>query len=188
MILAIWVPLPWGRDRGVAIPVLFRLYRSKKLSPKGQYHKRTELAAELIKILAEWIPEGYTLHLVGDSEYSSKTVVHDLPESLHFTGSMSMNAALFAPAPKHRPHRRGRPRKKGKRLPSPAKLAKSKAKSKNWQRTKVTIYGQEVELLVKTRVCLWYTVAGTRPVRVVVTRAIKGGLADRADFSTDVVG
>lgn len=184
VILALWVPLPWGRDRGMAIPVLFRLYRSKKLSPESQYRKRTEFAAELIKILAEWIPEGRSLHLLGDSEYSSKTVVRDLPKSIDFTGSMPMNAALFARAPKYRG--RGRPRKKGKRLPSPAKLAKSKAKSKKWQRTKVTIYGQEVELLVKTMVCLWYTVAGTRLVKVVVTRPIKGGLEDRAYFCTDV--
>lgn len=153
VIFALWVPLPWGKDRGLAIPVLFRLYRSKKLSPESQYRKRTELAAELIKILAEWIPKDRSLHLLGDSEYSSKTVVRDLPKSVDFTGSMPMNAALFAPAPKYRG--KGRPRKKGKRLPSPAKLAKSKAKSKKWQRTKVTIYGQEVELLVKTMVSLW---------------------------------
>ncbi len=184
VVFAIWVPLPWGKDRGMAIPVIFRLYRSKKLAPASLYRKRTELAAEMIKILAEWIPAGHTLHLLGDSEYSSKPVVRDLPNSIHFTGSMPMNAALFAPAPKYRG--KGRPRKKGKRLPSPEKLAKSKAKSKKWKRVKLTIYGKEVELLLKTMVCLWYTAAGTRLVRVVVTRSLKGGLTDRAFFSTDV--
>lgn len=184
VIFALWVPLPWGKDRGLAIPVLFRLYRSKKLCPEGQYRKRTELAAEMIKILAEWIPAGRTLHVLGDSEYSSKPVVHDLPKSIHFTGSMPMNAALFAPAPKYRG--KGRPRKKGKRLPSPSRLAKSKAKSKKWERVKLTIYGKQVELQRKTMVCLWYTAAGTRLARIVVTRSLKGGLEDRAYFSTDV--
>ena len=78
------------------------------------------------------------------------------------------------------------PRKKGKRRPSPEKLAKSKAKTKKWERVKLTIYGKQVELQVKTMVCLWYTAAGTRLVRVVVTRSLKGRFEDRAYFSTDV--
>ena len=44
VVLAIWIPLPWNLDRGVAIPVLFRLYRSKKRCPQKDYRKRTELA------------------------------------------------------------------------------------------------------------------------------------------------
>ncbi len=39
---------------------------------------------------------------------------------------------------------------------------------------------------LRSMASLWYTAAGTRLVRVVVTRSLKGGLEDRADFSTDV--
>jgi len=51
VILAIWVPYPWNPDRGVAIPVLFRIYRSKKTSPKQHRRKRTILAFEMLQIL-----------------------------------------------------------------------------------------------------------------------------------------
>ena len=44
VIVAIWVPMPWNKAKGLAIPVLFRIYRAKKRCPKGQYRKRTELA------------------------------------------------------------------------------------------------------------------------------------------------
>src|SRR5438093_1019050 len=30
VVLALWVPLPWDRQRGVALPLLFRLYTSTK--------------------------------------------------------------------------------------------------------------------------------------------------------------
>jgi hypothetical protein len=39
--------------------------------------------------------------------------------------------------------------------------------------------------MVKERACLWYTVAGTRLVRVILTRDPKGRAQDRAYFSTD---
>ncbi len=53
-----------------------------------------------------------------------------------------------------------------------------------WVRTIVFIYGQQVELLIRTRTCLYYTVCGTRLVRVVLTRDPKGKYEDRAYFST----
>jgi len=48
VVLSLWVPLPWNRERGMAIPVLFRLYRPKKRCPKSRYRKRTELASEML--------------------------------------------------------------------------------------------------------------------------------------------
>jgi hypothetical protein len=95
-----------------------------------------------------------------------------------------MNAALFDLPPK--PRGRGRPRSKGRRLPTPQKLADSKARGNEWERVQVSLYGQSVHLLVKTRVCIWYTVALRRPVRVVLTRDPRGRLQDRAYFSTEI--
>ena len=181
VVLAVWVPLPWKAKGGLAVPILFRLYRSRKTCPKTLYRKRTELASELVKILAGCLPEGYTLRLVGDSEYACKTVVRHLAKNQHFTGPMTMNAALYdEPGPYGG---RGRSRLKGKRLPSPAALAARK--SIPWEELTVTIYGREVTILVKTQICLWYTVAGARKVRMVVTRDPSGTLDDRAFFSTD---
>ncbi len=46
-------------------------------------------------------------------------------------------------------------------------------------------YGRKVKILVKTTTCLWYTVAATRLVKMVVTRDPKGRIQDRAYFATD---
>ncbi|MBI4615085.1 MAG: transposase [Planctomycetes bacterium] len=70
VILAVWLPLPWNPNRGFALPVLFRLHRSKKLTPPAQYRKRTELAREALDVLRGWLPDGRCLHVVGDGEYS----------------------------------------------------------------------------------------------------------------------
>ena len=48
VILCVCIPLPWNRDKGIAIPIAYRLYRSKKQCPAAQYKKRTELAREMV--------------------------------------------------------------------------------------------------------------------------------------------
>ena len=58
VVLSIWIPYPWNRERGVAVPLLFRLYRSPKRCPRAEYRKRSELARELLGALASWLPEG----------------------------------------------------------------------------------------------------------------------------------
>ena len=94
---------------------------------------------------------------------------------------MSMKAALYEPAADYSGF--GRPRKKGRRMCSPRQLA---AKSSvRWRRANIRVYGRKVKVLVKTMTCLWYTVAGTRVVRMVITRDPKGRIEDRAYFSTD---
>jgi len=180
VIAAVWIPLPWSPTRGLAVPILFRLYRSKKRCPKGEYRKRTEIAASLIERVISWLPDGRQLHVVADSEYACKTIVRGLPDNVSFTGPMAMDAALYASPRKRRG--RGRPRRKGKRLPSPKALAKSKAP---WKKLTLVIYGKEVAIKVKTMVCLWYTVAGTKRVRMVLTRDPSGRINDRAYFTVD---
>lgn len=181
VVLAIAVTPPWNVERRFAIPVLFRLYRSKKRTPSAQYRKRTQLAAELLRLVIDGLPDGHPVHVVGDAEYACQTLVRSLPPQVHFTGPMTMDAALYA---KPKPYRgTGRPRIKGERLASPEKLARSH--STPWRTLTACIYGRKVSIQVKTCTCLWYTVAGTRLVRMVLTHDPKGRLKDRAYFSTD---
>ncbi len=181
VVLAVWLPLPWKSNGGLAIPILFRLYRSKKRCPKTLYRKRTDLAGEMLKRLTTWIPDGFELRIVGDSEYACKTLVRNLSESQHFTGPMMMDAALYEEPGAY--SGRGRRRVKGNRLPSPVAL--TRMKSIPWEKLTLTIYGKEVTILVKSQLCLWYTVAGTKKVRMVLTRDPSGRIEDRAYFSTD---
>jgi hypothetical protein len=181
VILSLWVPLPWNPERGLAIPVIFRLYRSKKRCPKPEYRKRTELAREMIDLLASWIPESKKLVVVADSEYACKTLVRSLPARIEFIGPMPMDAAFYdVPGPQMG---RGRRAKKGKRLPSPKQLAEDS--SVPWKLVTLPIYGRKVQAKVKTQVGLWYTVAGTRLGRMVLTRDPKGRIDDRAYFATN---
>jgi hypothetical protein len=183
VVLAVWVPLPWIHKRGLALPILFRLYRSKKRSPERQYRKRTELARELVRILLGWLPARRPLHIVGDGEYACETLVRDLPEGIFFTGPIVMDAAVFARPRMHKKQNgRGRPRKKGKRLLSPRRLAASRRIP--WEEVTLTIYGREITILTKTQMCMWYGAAGTRWGRMVITRDPTGRIKDRAFFST----
>lgn len=181
VILAVRLPLPWDRDRGMAIPILFRLYRSKRYCPEVQYRKRTELALELVKLLESWIPAGYQLSLSGDGEYACKTLVPNLKNTTTFLGPMAKNAALYKPANPYSGF--GRPRKRGARLCSPSELAAKK--SIRWKTIIIQAYRHKVKIKIKTMSCLWYTVAGTREIRMVITRDPKGRIEERAFFSTD---
>ena len=181
VVVSVWLPCPWHRERGWAVPLLFRLYRSRKLCPKNEQRKRTELAAELLRLLVSRLPEGRRLHLTGDGEYACRTLVRDLPEDVVFTGPMVMDAALYKPPVAH--GGRGRPRRVGTRLLSPQ--ARATKKNARWRRVVVTLYGKEVSVCIQTWTCLWYTVAGTRLVRVVLTKDPKGQARTRAYFCTD---
>ncbi len=180
--LALWVPVPWDPSPGWAVPVLLRLYRSPKRCPKSEYRKRTDLAREMLAVLMDWLPEERTLVVVGDSEYACRTLVRELPADVVFVGPMPLDAALYAPASPRR-QRRGRPPLKGGRLPSPQTQVSSPQVP--WERRRLRLYGRLVQIQVKSWVALWYRVAGTRPVRVVLTHDPSGRLKDRAFFCTD---
>lgn len=200
VIFSLLVPMPWNRSRLLAVPVLFRLYRSKRTAPADDYRKRSELAAELVELLCRWLPSWRRLRVLGDDEYASKIVATriaallqeaeedkragrrpSLPAKIELCGPMSMNAALFALPPPY--NGRGRPPKKGPRLPSPKKFAADS--STPWQAKVMHIYDRDIEILTKTRVVLWYSVTGCCPVRMVVTRDPKGRIDERAYFMTE---
>ena len=181
VIICVVIPLPWNVARYIAIPLAFRLYRSKKQCPPSEYQKRTVLAREMVEMILDWIPEKREVYLIGDTEYACREVVRHLPKRIIFVGPMCMDAALNDPPPIY--NGIGRPRKKGKRRLSPQQLAASKRI--RWKKQTLTLYGREVTILMKTQVCLWYRVAGSKLVRMVVTRDPKGRIEDRAYFITD---
>jgi hypothetical protein len=182
VIVCVCIQTPWNKDRYMAIPIAFRLYRSKKRCPKNQYRKRTELAREMIEKISEWLPQDRVALLVGDTEYACREVVRRLPERIVFVGPMSMDAALYTPPPAMNTGR-GRPRKKGNRLLSPKQLIA--ASHFPWTSHEMVLYGKKVTVLTKTQTCLWYTVAEGRLLRMIVTRDPKGRIEDRAYFTTD---
>lgn len=181
VIICLWIPLPWHQDKGLALPMAFRLYRPKKRCPVAAYRKKTELGRELIELVDSWTVPQCRLIVLGDQEYASRPVVLGLPERITFIGSMLMTATVFdKPGPYSG---QGRRRKKGERLLSPQQLIRSRRHQ--WTRQVLRIYGRDVEVMTKSQVCLWYHVAGTRAVHMIVTRDPRGRIKDRAYFSTD---
>ena len=182
VVLSLWLPLPWNPHKGLAVPILFRLYRSKKRCEPSEYQKRTLLAVELVQLLTDWIGPERKLLIVADHEYACQTLLRELRPSVSFIGPMPMDAAVFARPGAYSGH--GRRPIRGVRLPSPEKLVK--ASKARWKHITVSIYGCEtVTIMVKTQTCLWYHVTATRLVRMIVTHDPSGRLADRAYLSTD---
>jgi len=198
VVLSVQLRLGFAPETTWSLPILMRLYRRKQKPrkpgrPRGerkaigqatpaQYRTRPQLAREMIALLASWL-DGRTMHVVGDSEYAGKSISRHLPDHVHLTSRMVMNAALYTLPPKRRNGQRGAPRKKGRRLPSPAALAK--AGSRRWKKTSVTLYGKRVRVGYKTCVALWYNSAGARPLRIVVVRDPSGRRRDDCFFTTD---
>ncbi len=180
VVLAIWIPCPWKRETGWAIPLLFRLFRPKKSTAASAYRKRSELAAEMIACVATWRAPAQTLYVAGDGAYCCKTVLQALPKDVFFVGPVRLDAALYE-LPRE-PSRRGRPRLKGYRIASPRQRLANK---EIWRAVEVRLYASAVALEVWTEVCLWYPSAGTHAVRVVGTRDPRGRLEPRAFVCTD---
>jgi len=183
VVLSVVVRVPFSR-RPWALPILFRLYRTKKECERrrGRYFKKTELAAEMLGIVARWALDGQ-LRVSADNAYSNDTVLRGLPKNLHFVGAMRPDAVLTAlPTDSERKHT-GRRRVRGVELPKPTQLAKSARRP--WRTNKVFMYGREQSVQYKTIDAQWYQGAGTRLLRIVIVYVPHGSIDLRVFFSTD---
>jgi hypothetical protein len=168
-----------------ALPVLFRLYRSKKRckADKKPYRKTTELARELVELLAKTLPHRRVV-VLGDAAYTNSSLIKKRPANVTLVGRSRLDAALYAPAPKARKGQRGRPRMRGCRLQAPG--VQAAADSARWQRVEVTVYGKTVHVRVLVIDALWYVAAGSELMRLVVVRGFPGHERDDVFVSTDV--
>jgi hypothetical protein len=185
VVLSVIVHLPYSR-RPWALPVLFRLYRTKKEQARnrqGKYFKKTELARQMIDVVHSWLPRA-RFRVAGDSAYANDTVLRGLPSNFDFIGAMRPDAVLTAAPTSDDQMATGRRRKKGKVLPKPQSLAKS-AKQR-WQKISAFLYGRQQTIEYKTIDAQWYRGAGTRLLRIVVVRVPHGDLPIRVFFSTDI--
>jgi len=160
-------------SRPVAVPLM------AKLVIKGTNSKsRLWLARRMAERLAAVLP-GREVRVVADSAYAGGEL-KDLPAGISWTTRLRKDAALYG-LPPERTGRPGRPRVKGDRLPSLAKLA---AAAKFSQVT-VTRYGRTETVGAAVVTCLWYSVFGSRPVTVVIVRDRPGSGFGIALVTTD---
>lgn len=167
VVVGIVVRLPF-LERSVCLPVLFRLWRPKrkhiaKDRPDPQRPGKPELARALVDLLAARFPER-TIHAVGDAAYAA-SAWRGLPKRVTVTFRLRKDAALYAPAPPPT-GRRGRPAKKGARLPALAQLALDPAT--RWSEPTATRYGRTEQVRAHARRCLWYGALGPTPVVLIL--------------------
>ena len=157
VVLAVRVRLPMI-SRPVAVPVMAKLVIKGTASAS-----RLWLARRMVTRLARELP-GRRVHVTADSAYAGEEL-RQLPDGVTWTTRLRSNAALHE-LPPERTGKRGRPRKKGDRLPALAKIAAAAA----FSQVTVTRYGKTETIAVHAFNCLWYSVTGTAPVTVILVR------------------
>jgi hypothetical protein len=157
VVLAVRVRLPMV-SRPVAVPVMAKLVIKGTASAS-----RLWLARRMAARLAAGLP-GRRVHVTADSAYAGEEL-KQLPDGMTWTTRLRSNAALCG-LPPERTGRKGRPRKKGDRLSSLAKIAAGAA----FSQVTVTRYGKTETIAAHAFTCLWYSVTGTVPVTVILIR------------------
>ena len=157
VVLAVRVRLPMI-SRPVAVPVMAKLVIKGTASAS-----RLWLARRMVTRLAAGLP-GREVHVTADSAYAGEEL-KELPDGVTWTTRLRSNAAL-CDLPPQRTGKRGRPRVRGDRLPSLAKIAAAAA----FSQVTVTRYGKTETIAVHAFTCLWYYVTGAKPVTVVLIR------------------
>jgi hypothetical protein len=157
VVLAVCVRLPMV-SRPVAVPVLAKLVIKDTMSSS-----RLWLARRMVSRLSAEVP-GRKISVTADSAYAGEEL-KQLPDSVTWTTRLRSNAALHDLAPE-RTGKKGRPRVKGDRLPSLAAIAAAAV----FSQVTVTRYGKTETIAVHALTCLWYSVAGAKPVTVILIR------------------
>ena len=172
VVLTLQIQPPWGGEP-LGLPINMRLHRKKQAS-------LIELAKQMVKELVEWHPKRL-FRVVADGFYAS-LAGKKLPHTAVIS-RIQCNAEVYdLPVKTKKKQGPGRPRKKGKRLLCPEKLAKRVG---HWQKVKVCERGKSRIRLVHSKVLLWYRVS-QQPILLVISRDPEGKERDDCLFTTDL--
>src|SRR5919112_2428782 len=189
--LMLLVPVPWA-SRVWALPFLSVLAPSERYAlERGKPHKKlTDWARQMLLLVRRWWPEREIV-AVADSGYACIRLLaacrRFLPKPLTFVTRLRLDAALYEPAPPRKPKQIGRPRLKGKRLPTLAAVAD--AAGTIWTPVAVANwYGKgERTLEVASATAVWYhTGLPPVPLRWVLVRDPREEFAPQALLCTDL--
>jgi len=188
--LMLLVPIPWAQ-RVWALPFLTILAPSQRYyAKKKRAHKKlTDWARQGILQLRRWLPKR-ALVIVADSSFAVLLLlwrVQQLAQPICMIVRFRLDAALYEPAPPRRPHQKGRPRLKGKRLPTLAQVAENKRTK--WQRVVIPQwYGEGRRTLeIVSGTAVWrHSGQPVVPIRWVLIRDPKGKFKTQALLCTDL--
>ena len=174
-----------------ALPFLTVLAASERYhQERGQRHKKlTDWARHMLLIVRRWAPER-SLVLVTESSFAVMTLlwrIRQLPNPICCITRLRLDATLYEPALPRKPRQTGRPRLKGKRLPTLAHVLHDATTC--W--TTVTVRGWygEVERAVEitSATAVWYHSAmPPLPIRWLLVRDPHGEFDSQALLCTDL--
>lgn len=183
--LLVKVPLA---ERVWALPFLSVLCPSQRYDKeRGRRHsKLTDRARQALKVIARWLA-GRQVVVVADSSFAALDLLASVKEAVTVVTRLRLDAALYEPVTVARKPGRGRPRKKGKRLPTLKAVAG--ARTTTWKRVRLRQwYGtgeREVELASGN--CVWYHVGKEAvPIRWVLIRDPLGEFETQALLCTNL--
>lgn len=171
VVISLRIDPPW-QGPPIALPIYARI------RPKNAEHTLIDIARDMLVDITSWLPER-DFHLAGDGGYAP--LLGAGIDRMHVTARLRRDAALYELTPP-RTGRPGRPRTKGERLPTPTGIATA---ATTWQ---PAVYQQRSTTITRqlhTRICLWYHVAKTRPVRLIIVRDPHGHQPDDFFITTD---
>ena len=188
--LMLLAPIPWVQ-RIWALPFLTALAPSERYyQERERAHKKlTDWARQVLLQARRWLP-GRKLVVVMDGGYAAIDFLWQVAKLAHpitLIARFRLDAALYAPAPKPKPGKKGRPRKKGTRLPTLEQVLQDAHTS--WKKILVpNWYGEgrrEVEITSSTAV--WFhNGMPPLPIRWVIIRDPKGKFKTQALLCTDL--
>ena len=151
-------PIPWAQ-RVWALPFLTVLAPSERYyQGKARKHKKlTQWAQQIAMQVRRWLPKRF-LVVVADSSFAVIDLLwqlRQLKNPICMITRLRLDAALYEPA-KATPGARGRPRKKGQRLPTLETIAEDK--QTRWKRLTVQQwYGEKKRRIeITSNTAVWY--------------------------------
>jgi len=172
----------WALPFLTALAPSERYYQAQGRRPK----KVTDWARQLVFQVRRWLLER-DLVVVGDSAYAALEFLHacaSLARPVTAITRLRLDAALYEPAPPY--PGKGRPRKKGRRLPTPQQLIDHP--HTHWTRLTLPWYDHQPRALdIATGTAVWYhTGLPAVPIRFVIIRDVVGKFDPQALLSTDL--
>src|SRR5215203_1379305 len=102
-----------------ALPFLTVLCPSERFdrTRRIRHRKLTDRARQAILTIKRWLPD-FDLVFVGDSSFAVLDLLTSVKDQVTMVSRLRLDAALYKRAAAKKPGQMGRPRKKGRRLPT----------------------------------------------------------------------
>jgi hypothetical protein len=184
------VPIPWAGWTW-ALPFLTVLAPSERYhQERGRRHKKlTDWARQTLRQVRRWVPQREVI-AVADRSFAVLTLLDDLrrlARPVPMSTRLRPDAALYEPAPVRPLGQSGRPRLKGKRLPTLQQVLLDAATP--WPAVPIAGWDREPQRAVEvvSETAVWYhTGMPPVPIRWVLIRDPQNYFRPQALLSTDV--